>query len=75
MSKYKHLTLAERVLIQDRLNNGFSVKKIAKELGRPTTTITRELQKNSIPMKKGCYGRPFNDCAKRTKCNAVGICL
>ena len=75
MSKYKHLTLAERVLIQDRLNNGFSVKKIAKELGRPTTTISRELQKNSIPMKKGCYGRPFNDCAKRTKCNAVGICL
>ena len=52
MSKYKHLTLAERVLIQDKLNNGFSVKKIAKELGRPTTTITRELQKNSIPMKR-----------------------
>ena len=43
---YKHLTEDERYQIDDLLREGYSQRKIAQQLGRATSTLSRELQRN-----------------------------
>lgn len=43
---YVHLTTSERVKIETYLELGFSIRKIAKHLGRQPSTISRELKRN-----------------------------
>ncbi|MEV6898097.1 IS30 family transposase, partial [Amycolatopsis sp. NPDC051372] len=46
----RFLSLAERILIADRIRQpGVSLRVIAAELGRPVSTITRELHRNQQP--------------------------
>lgn len=70
----KHLTLNERIIIKENLDKGVSISKIAKILSRSTSTISREITKNSTVVKKGAYGKPFNDCIHRKACNLYGVC-
>ncbi len=42
----KHLTFEERSIIEDLLNKGEKIHKIAKKLGRPDSSIVREVQRN-----------------------------
>ena len=44
MAKYKHLTLSERVEIYALLKANKSIRKIAKELKRDPTTISKEIK-------------------------------
>jgi len=43
---YKHLTIEEREQIQRGLWDGKSIRQIAKEIGRPHSSVSREVQKN-----------------------------
>ncbi len=52
MSHYKHLTLSEREKLMYFLAKGYSMRRIAKELGRSASTISRELKRNT---SKGEY--------------------
>ena len=45
--KNKHLNFKERMTIEIRLKDGFSVYKIAKELGRSINTITNEINRGT----------------------------
>ena len=45
-SKYKHLTLDNRLELQDHLLHGMSFKDSAKRLGKDPTTIAKEVQKH-----------------------------
>ena len=57
---YKHLSLEERTMIQTQLSMGFKPSAIARELGRPSSTISRELKRNGWarpPARRG-RGRP-----------------
>lgn len=47
MSHYKHLTRIERESLLFYVAKGYSVTRIAKELGRNKATISRELRRNS----------------------------
>lgn len=47
MSQYKHLTLYEREKIHFFCAKGYSQAKIAAELGRSKSTVSRELRRNS----------------------------
>jgi len=47
MKKYTHLSREERTLIAHYHDNGQSVKSISSLIGRPLSTITRELERNS----------------------------
>jgi IS30 family transposase len=60
MGKYKQLSIEERSLIQTQLTMGFNPSWIAKGLGRPVSTITRELQRDGWerPVMKRDRGRP-----------------
>ena len=42
----KHLTFEERSIIEDLLNKGEKIHKIAQKLGKPDSSIVREVQRN-----------------------------
>jgi IS30 family transposase len=44
--KGKHLTLDERIEIQECLNRGMSFKAIAKRIGKDQTTVSKEVKKH-----------------------------
>ena len=46
--KNKHLKLAQRVIIQTRLKDGYSPYKIAKELGCVANTVRNEIRRGSV---------------------------
>lgn len=50
---YAHLTRQERINVQLMLRFGFSCRRIARELGRAPSTISREIRRNSN--KQGGY--------------------
>lgn len=68
---YMQLTLCERRTIQESLDRGHCLKRIAKALGRSPSTISREVRLNRTPRPpKGRLGR----CAERSICVRSGIC-
>lgn len=50
--KYTHITKTERIKISILLEDGYSIKKIAKKLKRGAGTVSEEIKKNSV---KGRY--------------------
>lgn len=66
---YKHLGLEERILIEDRLNHGKTIRSIAKELDKSPSTILREIRKHSTNVRTS-----KNDCLNYTHCNYKGLC-
>ena len=44
---YKHLTIAERSKIETLLELGYSIRKIAKQLNRQPSSISRELRRHA----------------------------
>ncbi len=48
MSGYSHLTAEERDRLADLRADGFSLRSIAKALGRSASTISRELRRNAL---------------------------
>lgn len=73
-TKNKHLSKAERNIIEKELNNRSSFRAIARELGRAPTTVANEVKNRCIYKKVGAYGRCFNDCANKTDCYVDSLC-
>lgn len=67
-SKHKHLTLDDRITIQNSLNERMSFKGIGLLLGKDCTTISKEIKSHISFEKKGAPYRPFNDCIHRKNC-------
>ena len=44
--KNKHLTFEERLIIEEYLDKGLSVHKISLKLGRPDSSVIREIVRN-----------------------------
>ena len=68
MSK-THMTLSDRVIIQTGLEKRESFKKIAEDVGKDCTTVSREVKKHFIIERKGSIGRSFNDCQHKAHCS------
>ena len=73
-TKNKHLTLDERLEIQDCLNHGMTFKSIAARIGKDQTTISKEVKrhisvKTSTVKKTDQYGNPIvpEPCPKLLK--------
>lgn len=79
--KYKHMTLDDRIEIQECLNKGISFKDIGRRIGKDPTTISKEVKKHLIVYRnsftttdKLCpklLRAPFvcNGCKKRNHSN------
>lgn len=74
MAKQKHLTQEDRFKIQHCLSQSFSFKKIAKEIEKDCTTISKEIKNHFIFKKIGAQGYPYNACNKRFSCEHREIC-
>jgi len=46
--KYKHMTLEDRIEIQECLSKGMSFKDIGKRVGKDQTTISKEVKKHLV---------------------------
>lgn len=73
--KYKRLTLTERRSIEQGLKQNMSLRIIGTSLGRNTSTISREIVRNSVHRKTGGDNwEMFNDCVNRDDCDKSRIC-
>ncbi len=74
MNKNRHLTQAERIIIEGRLLEKESFKGIGRELGKDPTTVAKEVRNHIQFRRTGCYGKPFNDCLIRKDCTVQHLC-
>ena len=74
MAKNKHLTDSERLLIEHKLKEGVSLRRIAVELGKSASTISREVRARAIESNKYAPYRIHNRCVKRNTCQKIQIC-
>ncbi len=69
----KHLTLSERIMIEQGLNSGKTFSSIASQIGKDPTTISKEIKKHrTIKHHKDKSRKPW--CSKEKSCNVKGIC-
>jgi len=72
MSNYNRITFKERVRIEAGIYAKESFSKIAKELGRSTSSISREVKENRIVVKS-----PYacgTDCIYPPSCRKTNLC-
>lgn len=69
-----HLTLAERKSIEHALDQGNSLRSISKQLGRPISTVSREIRKHVKPISFMPYGKIKNRCVHRSVCTVTSLC-
>lgn len=74
MANNKHLSLSDRIKIENLLNMNYSFKAIGKELNKHCTTISKEVKNHIQFIKIGCYGNGFNDCVHRINCYLTSLC-
>lgn len=81
MSKYipgnqKHLSLQDRIYIQNDLSKGSSFKDIARFLCKDPTTISKEVKSRRLSdwWHKGTFYNAHNFCIHRYHCKKKNAC-
>ena len=69
-----HLTNEQRVLIKIMLDEGRSLKQIAKAVGKSHSTISREIRSRSIESLRVAPWRVPNRCVHRRECKSAQLC-
>lgn len=64
----KLFTCEEHLTLQKLLKEGLSFKKIAAQLNKDLSTISREVRKYAAEIAAGKPGYPFNACKNRFSC-------
>ena len=62
--KGKHLSFEERVIIQTRIKDGFSLRVIARELDCSPSTISYEVKRGTVSLYHGKQRRYKADTVK-----------
>lgn len=72
----KHMTLNDRIYIEDSLNNGCSFQDIARYLCKDPTTISKEVRLHRLDdiHPKRIFHNPHNFCTKRFQCSRTNVC-
>lgn len=68
----KHLTMDDRIFIEDALKYRMSLKDIAKKLKKDTTTISKEIKRNRVSKPSGYEFK--GGCIKWDHCKKKHIC-
>ena len=75
MTKFRHITDAERLQIEHGLRHGASIRKIAATIGKHHSTVAREVLARRIESLKGAARRLANRCVRRGNCTRTQICM
>lgn len=72
----KHLTLNDRIYIEDSLNAGVSFKDIARYPCKDPATISKEVRLHRLDdvQPKRIFNNPHNFCTKRFHCKRTDVC-
>lgn len=72
----KHLTLEDRIYIENKLNEGVAFKDIARFLCKDPTTISKEVKKHRLSdwYHKGTFYNAKNFCVHRYHCRKTNVC-
>ena len=73
---HTHLTLEDRLYIEDALDRNLSFREISKYLCKDPTTISKEVFNNRITdtYHKGSFNNPNNFCIHRFNCKKMNAC-
>lgn len=63
----KHLNLSNRIIIESKLNEGMSLRKIGEFINKPHTTISREIESRRILVKGNSFNNFNTKCDKTNK--------
>ncbi len=68
-----HMTLDDRVTIQEGLDNSLSIRVIAKKIDKQPSTVLREIDKHKV-FKGARYDGAMAPCKRRDQCQVRGLC-
>ncbi len=73
---HKHLTLDDRIYLENSLNEGKSFREIAKYLCKDPSTISAEVYRNRSvnTWNRGSFNNPYNFCVHRFRCKKINVC-
>lgn len=72
--KNKHLTLDDRKIIEEALNELKSFKQIGILLSKDCSTISKEVRKNFTLVKPSTFNNYTNICKNKVDCIYTGLC-
>ena len=75
MARQKHLTQDDRFIIQHSLEQNYSFKRMAFELEKDCTTISKEVKNHIVFKKTGAQGLSYNSCIHRFSCDYRKLCV
>ena len=73
---YQHLTLADRAIIRAKLDEGCTLRAIARSVQRAPSTVSRELRRNGACERSGApakRGRPRHYHVGTAQCRAASL--
>ena len=70
----KHLTLEDRQIIEQMLNERKTLSEIASALGKNKSTVSREVRARASCSKVGGHGLNYNNCKNRYNCKKTWVC-
>ena len=75
-NKGKHFTLSDRISIEAGIEKGWSFKKIADELGKSPSSVSREVRHHLIfsPHYYDDRSRRKTECIYFSSCSKQGVC-
>lgn len=73
MYNQKHLSLSERNIIEQGLNENLSLKDISLKINKDPTTISKEIKKHRLKKEANTFN-DNNKCDKKTFCDKKNIC-
>lgn len=71
----KHITDAQRLIIEHMIKESASLKSVARAIGKSLKSVTREIVTRRVESHKGAIGRLTNRCLARRACEKIQICL
>lgn len=73
---HKHLTLDDRIYIENSLDEGKSFREIAKYLCKDPSTISKEVWRHRVvnTWNRGSFTNPYNFCKHRYHCKKTNAC-
>ena len=71
---HKHMTQDHRVSIEKGLDNSMSLRKIAEEIRKDPSTVSKEIRKHRILHGHNTFNEPSNKCALFATCKVKHLC-
>lgn len=74
LCKGKHLRIEDRLIIEYGLDQNYSLKEIAKRLGKDPTTISKEIKRNRFIKTSKRKQYDIKPCKHRKSCTKKNLC-